>query len=1386
MQTVTINIKWPQILAFLIWLLSIYYLPNFFPNLTYRTNIFILVGVYAFLSLLVSCAYFFKTAKINILFSTVFCLGTISLINLLLFYGLHKLILSAANLIQFNIAQAAAIFTGLSLCLKLSLKFQIASKELSLEMDKADEVLRTHHSQSKISRQKMNALDEKTTSETQSVQEDISNKEPKSDPKTAEINNENTNPIKKHLKSSKSTGEKSDHEDKSIFREENLLSIIDRLDKTDKKARISGNYKQVKIKDVLNNIDATTKTLETSKINKTDVTKNLDPNKINKIETSTSNFSSTKPALKKTNKIKLPSKSGKPLEASPKESIRAKMTQLEQSEIAETRVVNQKSSKPVNTTQNSLKSLSDVNDLDSLLTSIDLISITAVNQSKNNQPEPLEEAPVHAKSVDNLNDFSSMDQTENVINDSVGADITIEKDLPLSQAENVINDSVGADITIEKDLPLSQSDTISPDVVIVDGEMVENSLNVSIQTNSNVQTSKKVFNNIDDIINPNDIENMVKQLITDDFVVNTKSKKSNIVDNKPIKDDNYNDFLEARRQMSKLKATASFNRPVIDQSIDNRSTEPKAKLNQSESLEINQAEAKIDLNKIEQALKNNDLGETINSQQLAAFNIGNENIEAKDASKPNIEVDMAEENFKAKDSIEPNIEVNIGNENIEAKDSIEPNIEVNIGNENTILDSPEIIKESKLEDNSLENNNQNRPETFENSNNIVNQPMPNVQTVDVHDALDIDVNELIASLEQAQSQILQPDTQEDITSSLNSKSNELNFNPESIDDPILKSMEGINLQNESLEKIKSSIKFEDLPDVNPNKPAPLGLDPKLNPKSKQSAMSSKVKSYFSKSKKGSDNVKDTHSTLEAVTDNAENLATKIQSDNKTTNISISKPGAIIKDESKNETDWDKSVDDAFAKLVPASAMQEYNSGIQNIDTTISNGETDNFKDSVKAQLDSSEAIIRHNFNDLHPDNTNQESIGEYVTLELKEPTLNVSTEINDAVNEAFDKLIPKSALKTYSSNEEPSSSILLEQTEPELELNNEAMSESRMAPTIAQPVHTPTETIAKEEIVAQKKSPSSENDITLQVDPDTENALNALMNDVLNATAVNSPNVSSVTADLKNNNELAESTTNIKPDKFSDTLQNLPSLENPYENLLGNINPSTLNKNEILKQLKNNLPVINDKNDNEKPLNKFVPITPLVSNKEFVRLTGNEAIAKAAPNINAQKSLGQLAQDIETMDNIIAQSHDVAKNIIEAENKRQAKSKDSNTLVTKKVLSQARGEGLDEILLKINSLSGIEGSIIVGHDGNIMASQLVLEDYKKMTMGVLAMGLLGNSSNICQKLDLGKLQQIILSSKNDSIVLFNMAIGILGIVCDNSKGVLNDIFKEVSQLINID
>lgn len=165
--------------------------------------------------------------------------------------------------------------------------------------------------------------------------------------------------------------------------------------------------------------------------------------------------------------------------------------------------------------------------------------------------------------------------------------------------------------------------------------------------------------------------------------------------------------------------------------------------------------------------------------------------------------------------------------------------------------------------------------------------------------------------------------------------------------------------------------------------------------------------------------------------------------------------------------------------------------------------------------------------------------------------------------------------------------------------------------------------------------------------------------------------------------------------------------------------------------------------------------------KEFGRLSTRSGSLKSAPEaVGTMKTIGKLLLDVKAVENIIKSGET---------------KKIGSGLSTAKVISAARGEGIRNILVAIDGYEGVAGSLIVGHDGLVIAST-VGSGWDKDMLGALSTALLSTSNLATKKLEIGKLKQMVLLTKlttdqgdvMKTTVLTDVEVGILAVFLEQT------------------
>lgn len=248
-----------------------------------------------------------------------------------------------------------------------------------------------------------------------------------------------------------------------------------------------------------------------------------------------------------------------------------------------------------------------------------------------------------------------------------------------------------------------------------------------------------------------------------------------------------------------------------------------------------------------------------------------------------------------------------------------------------------------------------------------------------------------------------------------------------------------------------------------------------------------------------------------------------------------------------------------------------------------------------------------------------------------------------------------------------------------------------------------------------------------------------------------------------------------KPGKFSDTLSKIPSLKNTVEGLL-----HSLEEEQGMNDLDADLEVEEEEDEEEvkKPTESLSPEAKAARDaaeklKDFGRLSG-KAVAKLPETADqgTMKTIGKLLIDKQAVEKIIksGESKELGKGLSNA-----------------RIISAARGKGISDLLTKIDQYDGVAGSIVVGHDGLVMASTL-REGWDKDMMGALSTALLSTSNLTTKKLEIGKLRQMVMLTKDNghekTTVLTDVDVGILAVFLEETNveridGLLDTIQKTI-------
>lgn len=175
--------------------------------------------------------------------------------------------------------------------------------------------------------------------------------------------------------------------------------------------------------------------------------------------------------------------------------------------------------------------------------------------------------------------------------------------------------------------------------------------------------------------------------------------------------------------------------------------------------------------------------------------------------------------------------------------------------------------------------------------------------------------------------------------------------------------------------------------------------------------------------------------------------------------------------------------------------------------------------------------------------------------------------------------------------------------------------------------------------------------------------------------------------------------------------------------------------------------------------------------KEFGRLSA-AATAKtelAAPG--TLKTIGQMLLDTHAIENII----------------KRTEGKDSSpsaaSAATAKVVSVSRGADIQNMLNKITSYPGVDGSLVIGKDGLLIGATDSLGMMRDV-LGVLALGMHSTTNLGTKKMDMGDLRQAVMRTGQKLTILTEIGIGVLATFCDNwNLSALDGMMEHIGKVV---
>jgi predicted regulator of Ras-like GTPase activity (Roadblock/LC7/MglB family) len=177
--------------------------------------------------------------------------------------------------------------------------------------------------------------------------------------------------------------------------------------------------------------------------------------------------------------------------------------------------------------------------------------------------------------------------------------------------------------------------------------------------------------------------------------------------------------------------------------------------------------------------------------------------------------------------------------------------------------------------------------------------------------------------------------------------------------------------------------------------------------------------------------------------------------------------------------------------------------------------------------------------------------------------------------------------------------------------------------------------------------------------------------------------------------------------------------------------------------------------------------------KEFGRLSAAATAKAELPAPGTLKTIGQMLLDTSAVENIIKRSEN------------RADDAKASALTTAKVVSVSRGADIQQMLDKVASFEGIDGSLVIGKDGLLIGATESLGMMRDV-LGVLALGIHSTTGLGTKKVDLGELRQSILRTGEKLTILTEVGIGVLACFSDHFKletidGMLDHIRKVISE-----
>ena len=119
-------------------------------------------------------------------------------------------------------------------------------------------------------------------------------------------------------------------------------------------------------------------------------------------------------------------------------------------------------------------------------------------------------------------------------------------------------------------------------------------------------------------------------------------------------------------------------------------------------------------------------------------------------------------------------------------------------------------------------------------------------------------------------------------------------------------------------------------------------------------------------------------------------------------------------------------------------------------------------------------------------------------------------------------------------------------------------------------------------------------------------------------------------------------------------------------------------------------------------------------------------------------------------------------------------------LTTTQVITAVKGRSLDSLLVDIDNINGIMGSIIVGRDGLVIANTMPSEVDKDL-VGALTSSLFTKIDGEAKKLKKGNLKRLTVETAVGTYILTEIEMGTLVVFTkENQKVNLNNVLKAIT------